>query len=542
MAPHTPQRASRPGAAVALLGTARRGPEMAPRTVRARGLRPVGWLLLAGLLAACAAPQARTPDAAPARLVELTLLQINDAYLLEPVDGGRRGGMARLGTLVKRIRAERPNVLFGHAGDMLSPSPMSTVLRGAQMIAVLNVLGLDVATFGNHEFDFGPVVLKQRMAESRFTWLSANVLERGTSRPFGGAARDRLVERGGLTLGLFGLTTPETATTSAGGGEVEFRDPLAEGKTVAADLRRRGAHLVVAVTHQHMHADRALAAGADVDVVLGGHEHEPLVAEEAKAVITKAGSDARYLVQLNLWLKPDGTLVERSWTFHEVTARLAEDPEVGAVVRAFEARLGRELDTVIGSTTVPLEARRGPLRTQETNLGDFLADAMRARMATDVALVNGGGMRTDRVIPAGPLTKRDVLGLLPFTNVVMKVEVEGERLREALEQSVSRVEREGGGFLQVSGLRMAFDRRRPAGRRLLGVEVGGAPLDPAKTYTVAVVDWIARGGDGVTAFREGRVLVDETSGPQLSDVLLDAITARGTIAPALDGRLRDAAR
>ncbi|HEV8584072.1 MAG TPA: bifunctional UDP-sugar hydrolase/5'-nucleotidase [Methylomirabilota bacterium] len=499
-------------------------------------------LLVLLLFAGCAGQDARAPSAPAAPLVQLTLLQINDAYLLEPVDGGRRGGMARLGTLVKRIRAQRPNVVFGHAGDMLSPSPMSTVLRGAQMIAVLNALGMDVATFSNHEFDFGPVVLRQRMAESRFTWLSANVRERGTDRPFGGAARNRLVQRGGLDIGLFGLTTPETATTSAGGGQVEFRDPLAEGKTVAADLRRRGAHVVVAVTHQHMQADRALVLQADVDVVLGGHEHEPLVAEEGKAVITKAGSDARYLVELTLWLKPDGTLVERSWAFHEVSARLPEDPDVGAVVRDFEARLGRELDTVVGSTTVPLEARRSPLRTQETNLGDFLADAMRVRMEADVAFVNGGGMRTDRVIPAGPLTKRDVLGLLPFTNVVMKVEVEGERLREALEQSVSRVEREGGGFLQVSGVRLTFDRRRPAGRRLLGIEVAGAPLDPAKTYTVAVVDWIARGGDGVTAFREGRVLVDDTSGPQLSDVLMDAITARGTIAPALDGRLRDAAR
>jgi 5'-nucleotidase len=500
------------------------------------------WLLAVCLVAGCAAQEAPAAPQAASRLVEITLLQINDTYALEPVDGGRRGGMARLGTLVKRIRAQRPNVLFGHAGDLLSPSPMSTVLRGAQMIAVLNALGLDAATFGNHELDFGPVVLRQRMAESRFTWLSANVRERGSDRPFGGAARERLVERGGLHVGLFGLTTPEAATSSAGGGEVAFGDPLAEGQAVAADLRRRGAHVVVAVTHQHMQADRALAGVADVDVVLGGHEHEPLVAEEGKAVITKAGSDARYLVELDLWLRPDGALVERSWTFHEVSARLPEDPDVGAVVRDFTTRLGRELDAVIGRSGVPLDARRGPLRTQETNLGDFLADAMRARMATDVALVNGGGLRTDRVIPAGVLTKRDVLGLLPFTNVVMKLEVDGAHLLEALEQSVSRVERAGGGFVQVSGLRMAFDPRRPAGRRVLGVEVGGAPLDPAKTYTVAVVDWIAHGGDGVTALREGRVLVDAMSGPQLSDVLMDAIARRGTIAPVVDGRLRDAAR
>jgi 2',3'-cyclic-nucleotide 2'-phosphodiesterase (5'-nucleotidase family) len=503
--------------------------------------RLAAWLLVACALAGCVRPEARTP-AASGDLVEITLLQINDAYVLEPVDGGRRGGMARLATQVRRVRAARPHVLFAHAGDMLSPSPMSTVLRGAHMIAVLNALGLDVATFGNHEFDFGPAVLRARMAESRFAWLSANVAERGQARGFGGAAREHLLERGGRRVGLFGLTTPEAASTSAGGTEVDFADPVRAGTSVAADLRRRGAELVVAVTHQHMAADRALAAAADLDVILGGHEHEPLVAEEGKALITKAGSDARYLVEVNVWLRGDGALVERSWTFHEISARLPEDPDVAAIVREYETRLGRELATEVGRTTMPLEARRGPLRTRETNLGNFIADAMRARLDADAGLINGGGVRTDRVLPVGPLTRRDVLGLLPFNNTVVKLAVSGARLREALEQGLGRVEREGGGYLQISGVRLVYDPRLPAGRRVLGVEVGGAPLDPAKTYTVAVVDWIARGGDGVTALGDGRVLVDAESGPLLSDIVLEAITARGTIAPVVDGRLRDATR
>jgi 5'-nucleotidase / UDP-sugar diphosphatase len=502
-------------------------------------VRLAAWCLAAGVLAGCAAGE--HAPAAP-HPVEITLLQINDTYVLEPVDDGRRGGMARLATLVRRLRAAHPNVVFAHAGDMLSPSPMSTVLRGAQMITVLNALGLDLATFGNHEFDFGVPVLRERMAESRFGWLSANVLERGERRPLGGATRDRMLERGGVSLGFFGLTTADAATTSAGGRDVDFRDPLAEGTAVAADLRRRGARLVVAVTHQHMQADRALAAAADVDVILGGHEHEPLVAEEGKALVTKAGSDARYLVEVSVWLRSDGAVVERSWTFHEVSARLPEDPDVGAVVRTFEERLNRELASEVGRTTVPLEARRAPLRTTETNVGDFLTDALRMRLDADVALMNGGGIRTDRIVPAGPLTRRDVLGLVPFTNVAMKVAVSGARLREALEQGLSRIERAGGGFLQVSGLRMTYDSRQPVGRRVLAVEVGGVALDPTKTYTVAVVDWIARGGDGVTAFADGRVLVDAPDGPMISDVLLEAITARGVISPVVDGRLRDATR
>jgi 5'-nucleotidase len=299
---------------------------------------------------------------------------------------------------------------------------------------------------------------------------------------------------------------------------------------------------VVALTHQDMAADRALADTADVDVILGGHEHEPLVAEEGKAIVTKAGSDGRYLVQVDLWLTRAGKVVERSWRFREVSRRVPDDPEVAAVVKRYVDRMGRELDAVIGQTTVPLEAHGSKLRTQETNLGNFVADVMRARMGTDVALVNGGGIRTDRTVPAGPLTKRDVHALLPFTNVVMKLEVEGRLLRATLEHGLAQADRLGGGFLQVSGVRVGYDPARPAGGRIVSMEVGGTPLAEASAYTVAVPSYVARGGDGFTMLRGAKVLVDLQSGPDLAQMIVDAIAARGTIAPAVEGRLRAVAR
>ena len=167
-----------------------------------------------GLLAACALV-APTPAASQdTGLVRLTFLQVNDVYSLEPVDQGRRGGVARLATLVRRIRGESPNTTLVLAGDTISPSPLSTFLQGRQMIAAFNALGLDVATFGNHEFDFGPAVLLERMRESKFAWLSANVRDRRSGTPFGGAERARLVTLGGVAVGFFGLTAAETAQRS----------------------------------------------------------------------------------------------------------------------------------------------------------------------------------------------------------------------------------------------------------------------------------------------------------------------------------------
>ena len=465
---------------------------------------------------------------------------MNDVYTLEPVDEGRRGGFARLATLVQRIRRENPATLMALGGDVISPSVASTLLKGEQMIAGLNAVGLDLATFGNHEFDFGPSVLAQRMQESRFAWISANVLDRPSGRPFGGAQRDVLVTLGGVRLGVFGLTTPHTLRTSHPGPDVEIREAIGAARAQTAELKARGAQVLVAVTHQEMSEDRALAAapGVELDVILGGHEHEPLIAEEGRTLITKGGADARYLVQVDLWLGRDGHLRERSWTFHEVSARIPPDPRVEAVVRAYGERLGRELDVVVGRTSVPLEGRRGPLRSRETNLGDFIADAMRAHARTDVALVNGGGIRSDRIIPPGSLTRRDLAAMSPFGNVVMTLELTGRVLREVLEQALPQREREAGGFLQVAGLTLTFDPARPAGQRIVSLEVGGAALDPERRYTAAVVDYIAGGKDGLDAFLKGRVLVDAMSGPLLADILLQAVTSQGTLAPQLDGRIR----
>lgn len=496
-------------------------------------------VVIAAALAACAALGGRALDA---DLLHVTLLQINDHYVLEPVDGGRRGGMARLATLVRDLKRENPNTIFALAGDTLSPSVESALMRGAQMVAALNAIGLDFATFGNHEFDFGPGVLRERMKESKFHWLSANVVDRRSGQAFGGASTEVLVTLGGARVGLFGLTTTQAAQTSRPGPDVTFAQPVTAAKDVAARLRAQGASIVVAVTHVTMAEDKAIAAAADVDVILGGHEHEPLVAEEGKTLITKAGSDARYLVQVDVWLTREGRLVERSWRFREVSRRIAPDPAVEALVRDYARRLDRELDAVVGKSSVPLEARSATLRTEETNLGDFVADALRERLGTDVAVINGGAIRTNRTVPPGPLTRRDVLSLLPFTDMVVKLEMRGADLRAALEHGLTQTDRVGGGFLQLSGARVVWDPRLAPGRRIVDVSVAGKPLADDAAYTVAVPGYLVRGGDGYTVFGHAKTIVDAESGPQVSQVVIDAIAARADIAPAVDGRIGRAVR
>jgi 2',3'-cyclic-nucleotide 2'-phosphodiesterase (5'-nucleotidase family) len=500
-------------------------------------LRRAASLLIVAAILLGGCGMLRRGAAAP-DLVRVTVLQINDAYTLDPVDNGRRGGMARLATLVKELRAKNPHTLFVHGGDFLSPSVLSTYLKGRHMVAVLDAIGVDAVTFGNHEFDFGPAVLAERMRESRFAWISSNVRDRKTDGTFASAQHDRLVTLAGIRVGLLGLTLPETAKLASAGPDVVFADPLRAGVEAATGLRRRGAQVVIALTHQDMDADRALAEKAPIDLIAGGHEHEPLIAEAGNAIVTKAGSDARYLVQVDLWLTRDGKVVERSWTFHEVSARIAPDPAVEKLVARYTAEFERELSVAVGRTEVALDARRQVLRTQEVAVGNFIADVMREALDADVGLMNGGGIRGDRIIPPGPLLRRDIHTLVPFSNGVVKLEMTGTALSQALEHGLAQADNQGGGFLQISGAQIVYDPRRPAGRRIVSARIGGRPLDPEARYTVATIDYVANGGDGQTAFRGARTLLSAASAPGLPTLVLRAIETRKSIAQRVENRLR----
>ncbi|MBI2368805.1 MAG: 5'-nucleotidase C-terminal domain-containing protein, partial [Deltaproteobacteria bacterium] len=177
------------------------------------------------------------------------------------------------------------------------------------------------------------------------------------------------------------------------------------------------------------------------------------------------------------------------------------------------------------------------LRTRERNVGDLIADIMREAVGAEVAIMNGGGIRTDRVLPPGPVTRRDVLDLLPFLNLVVKAEMDGATLLRALEHGVAEVEHAAGRFPQVSGLRFSVDPRRPPGRRILRVEVGGHLLDPQRRYTVALNDFMYRGGDKYAMFAGARLLLRPESAPSLTDAIIAVLQSRKTIGPAVEGRI-----
>jgi 5'-nucleotidase len=474
-------------------------------------------VLVLALLVCAGCAETRCADRPPVRV---QLLLVNDVYGFAPVDG--RGGLARVATLVRALRRESPHTLFVLGGDTISPSLLSTLRRGAQMIEGWNAVGLDLATFGNHEFDFGPTVLAERMRESRFPWLSANVLDRVTGQPFGGARRALTRDFDGVRVGLVGLTTPDAARTSNPGAGLRFDDPLAAARAAFATLPPLD--LRVAVTHLPLAQDRTLSAALALDAILGGHDHDPLIVDEGPTVIVKAGADAVNVGQVEYEVRC-GAVIGRRQRLIPVDDRLPEAPDVAALAQRQAALLARELDTEVGRTEMPLDARESLTRREETPLGRFLAALLRERVGAQVGLLNSGAIRGNRVIATGPITRRDVRELLPFSNTVTLLEVTGEALRGALERSVDALPRPAGHFLQTSGVRMTVDTARPAGRRVDGIEIDGRPLDPSGLYRVAVPDYLARGKDGYPMLAAARVLLAPEDGPGLIETVIEALEA-----------------
>jgi 2',3'-cyclic-nucleotide 2'-phosphodiesterase (5'-nucleotidase family) len=477
-----------------------------------------------------------------AQKAKLVFLHVNDVYEISPKQG--IGGFAELMTLLKQERTRSPGAITTLGGDLVGSSMMSGITKGTQMIELTNAIGLDVAVVGNHEFDFGPQVFRDRMAESRYPWLATNVTgPDGKLVPGTQASVTRKV--GEITIGFFGIITPETTHLASPGPEIKFAPVLASATAAVKQLKEQGADVIVAMTHLTLAEDRELAAKVKgIDIILGGHDHDPMNIYENGVFLFKTGHDAHYLgvAEFDVEKKqtdrgPRVTVRPTTWKF-VTTAGVAPDPQIAAIVKKHEDKLDQDLKVPVGKTDVELDSRRATVRQKEAAIGNLFADAIRAVTKADLAITNGGGIRGDRTYdPGTTLTRKDIFTELPFGNIVVLIELGGAEIRQALEEGVSQYEDKAGRFPHVSGITFAFDPKRPKGSRVLEVTVGGKPLDPAAKYRVATNDYMYEGGDGYASLTKGKAIIDKSGGALMASVVMDYVQARGSVAPKVEGRI-----
>jgi len=498
-------------------------------------------VLLAVLLVATAAGAA-----------SLRILHINDFHGFAQPDTPlgtqqEQGGAAYLATRIKELRRERPTLLLA-AGDMIQGNNLANLFQGKSMVVLMNALGLDAMVVGNHEFDFGQEVLRERIKEARFPVLGANVEGLPGLKPY------VINKVGRLRVAVIGVVTPETATATHPRNVVglKFEAPEAAVRRCLPRVKP-GADLVVVLSHLGYAADRELAAQVpDIDVIVGGHSHTRLTepVRVGNTIIVQAWEHGKVLGVLDVTVEK-GKITRIQGRLEDISPAVGrEDPAVARLVAVYSREVDKKLEKVMGQAAVELDGQN--VRRQETNLGNLVADIIRQTAGADAALINGGSLRTS--IPAGPIRVKEIYNVLPFDNYIAAVRLTGAQLRAALEHGLSGLEEGAGRFPQVSGIAFTFDPGAPPGSRVREVTVGGQPLVPEKEYTVATNDFLVAGGDGYVAFKDalGAEGGYQTTGgmlnsPRLSyndpgrwlrDVVGEYIQTQGTVAPRVEGRIK----
>jgi 5'-nucleotidase len=431
----------------------------------------------------------------------VTILHFNDVYEIDAVEDGRAGGLARVATTLARLKRGGP-VLSTLGGDFLSPSAIGTArvdgeaLAGKQMVGVLNTLGLNWATLGNHEFDLSEAAFRARLAEVKFRIVSSNVTD-AAGQPFPGTVKSAVVpivaNGRTLRLGLIGLTIDSTRKPW-----VQYQDPVEAARAQVAQLRGR-TDAVVALTHLSLAGDQALVEGVpEIDLALGGHEHENWMIRRGPAFtpIVKADANVRSVAVVSLGFRKPGERPTVSARLEVLDSKVAQDRRVQAEVQrwiktAFDAfrKDGFAPEVVIAKTTTVLDGRESTVRNKPGPLTDLITAAM-AREAgqVDVVLLNGGSIRIDDELQPGPIRQYDVIRILPFGGKIVRATFEGSLLAEVLDIGVTN--RGSGGYLQLRGVTRSDSTWL----------IQGKPLDRGAKYVVAVPEFLLTGGEANLKF------------------------------------------
>lgn len=452
-------------------------------------------------------------------LIDVTFLQINDVYEIEALNGGREGGMARVASLRNRLKAENPNTFAILAGDFLSPSVVGTLkyedksIKGRQMVEAMNAAGIDMVTFGNHEFDIKETELQERLNESNFRWLSSNIKHKTPqgNEPFyrvKNNVKDFLpptiildvkdADGTSARVGIIGVTLNFAMPDYA-------RYYNADSAAIAAyNFIKNQTDFVIAITHQSIDSDKQLAQKLpQVQLIMGGHEHNNMLEKVGNSRIAKADANAKtaYIHRLKYNKKTKQLQIQSE--LKAIDNQLPDEPTTFAVVQKWKQitkdilekkGIHPEETVFFAPANEPLEGREYLVRSSRTNLTQHIANAIRyALPKVDGVVFNSGSIRIDDQL-SGNISQYDVLRVLPYSGKILTVELKGKLLTQVLEQGRKNVG--NGGFLQYDD----WITNDVNNNEVTTWRVGKEAIQADKIYTIAFTEFLLTGKEKGLSF------------------------------------------
>jgi 5'-nucleotidase len=503
----------------------------------------------------------------------ITILHTNDFHSrVEPInkydsgckaednDAGKCfGGYARLVNAIRAAREASPNSLLVDGGDQFQGSLFYTYYKGKVAAEMMNALGYDGMTVGNHEFDDGPEVLRGFMDSIKFPILLANADITKEPALAGALMPSAVVEKNGQKIGLIGVTPIDTGELASPGPNIRFSDPVPAVQAQVDKLQAAGVNKIVLLSHSGYNTDLWIGSRVNgLDVIVGGHSNTYLsntsdrasgpyptwrtAPDGGRVAIVQAYAYGKYLGKLDVTFDDAGNVTAAAGEPIVVDGKIAEDSALKARIAELAKPLDEIRNKVIGSTSAPIDGDRKNCRAKVCEMGVLVADAMLASVkdkGVSIAFANGGGLRAS--VDEGEVTMGEVLTVLPFQNTLATFKIKGKDVIAALESGVSQVEDGKGRFPQVAGLKYSWTRSVPPmqGRikEVLVMKDGAwAPIDPEAVYGAVTNNYVRGGGDGYVVFAENAIDPYDF-GPDLADVVADYVAKAGTYTPYTDDRI-----
>lgn len=497
----------------------------------------------------------------------LTVLHTNDFHArFEPIskydsgcsaedntEGKCFGGSARLVTAVEAAKARTNNHILVDGGDQFQGSLFYTYYKGKVAAEMMNKMGYDAMTVGNHEFDDGPEVLRGFMDTINFPILMSNADVSGEPLLADKLAKSTVLERGGEKLGFIGLTPQNTDELASPGKNITFTDPAGAVAAEVEKLKAQGVNKIIVLSHSGYNVDLAVAkANPEVDIIVGGHTNTLLSNINDRAVgpyptmvgntaVVQAYAFGKFLGELNVTFDDDGVITKAVGEPLVMDGSVVEDEATVARISELAEPLEEIRTKVVAEAAAPIEGSRDVCRVQECEMGNLVADAMLDRVKSqgiNIAIANSGGLRAS--IDAGEITMGEVLTVLPFQNTLSTFQMKGDGILAALENGVSQVEEGAGRFPQVAGMKFTWDSGAEPGSRIVDVmvEMDGSfePLDPEKVYGLVSNNYVRGGGDGYKMFSTDSINAYDF-GPDLADVTAEYLAVNAPYTPYVADRI-----
>jgi 5'-nucleotidase/UDP-sugar diphosphatase len=473
------------------------------------------------------------------------------------------GGIARVKSAIDARRTElgaNANILVLDAGDQFQGSLFYTQYKSGPVAEFMNGIGFDAMAIGNHEFDDGPAELLKLINAVKFPIISGN-----TKIADGSELKDKfkgyiIKEMGGQKVAVVSVLATDTNETSSPGDKVTFENEIEYLKGAVKEIQDQGVNKIVVLSHVGYVKDQEIARSVDgIDVIVGGHSHTLLSSTDPKAAgpyptlvkdpsgvdvpIVTAYAYSKYLGDLTVTFDDNGVVKSTSGAPKLLDASVTPDEAFTKRVAELAAPLEEMKQKEIGTSEAAIDGAREVCRVKECTMGNLVSDALLDRVKDQgitIAIQNGGGLRAS--IDAGPVTMGEVLTVLPFQNSIATFQIKGVDLVAALENGASQIEEGAGRFVQTAGLKYSFDRSKPAGSRIVSVEVkegdNFVKLDPEKTYGVVTNNYTRTGGDGFKTFAT-KAINPYDFGPSLEDAVAAYIGSHSPYKPYTDGRVMD---